>query len=57
MWNEYERRIATLEFDRDRKSMGVIVNSRSGKRSLFVKVLFPYRTHISLSLSACSILK
>ncbi|KAK9193159.1 hypothetical protein WN944_003856 [Citrus x changshan-huyou] len=37
MWNEYERRIATLEFDRDRKSMGVIVNSRSGKRSLFVK--------------------
>lgn len=37
MWNEYERRIATLEFDRDRKSMGVIVNSQLGKRSLFVK--------------------
>lgn len=37
MWNEYERRIATLEFDRDRKSMSVIVNSWSGKKSLFVK--------------------
>ncbi|KAJ0028890.1 hypothetical protein Pint_35513 [Pistacia integerrima] len=37
-WNEYEKRIATLEFDRDRKSMGVIVNSRSGKKSLLVKV-------------------
>ncbi|KAJ0088615.1 hypothetical protein Patl1_31966 [Pistacia atlantica] len=36
-WNEYEKRIATLEFDRDRKSMGVIVNSRSGKKSLLVK--------------------
>ncbi|OMP05607.1 Cation-transporting P-type ATPase [Corchorus olitorius] len=36
-WNEYERRIATLEFDRDRKSMGVIVDSKSGKRSLLVK--------------------
>ncbi|XP_022745090.1 calcium-transporting ATPase 1, endoplasmic reticulum-type-like [Durio zibethinus] len=36
-WNEYERRIATLEFDRNRKSMGVIVNSKSGRRSLFVK--------------------
>ncbi|XWS55736.1 hypothetical protein CRYUN_Cryun09bG0026100 [Craigia yunnanensis] len=36
-WNEYERRIATLEFDRDRKSMGVIVNSKSGRRSLLVK--------------------
>ncbi|GKV05742.1 hypothetical protein SLEP1_g17715 [Rubroshorea leprosula] len=36
-WNEYEPRIATLEFDRDRKSMGVIVNSSSGKKSLLVK--------------------
>ncbi|XP_021289724.1 calcium-transporting ATPase 1, endoplasmic reticulum-type-like [Herrania umbratica] len=36
-WNEYEHRIATLEFDRDRKSMGVIVNSKSGRRSLLVK--------------------
>ncbi|XVF08016.1 hypothetical protein REPUB_Repub06bG0188900 [Reevesia pubescens] len=36
-WNEYERRIATLEFDRDRKSMGVIVKSKSGRRSLLVK--------------------
>ncbi|KAK9291235.1 hypothetical protein L1049_009423 [Liquidambar formosana] len=37
-WNKIEKRIATLEFDRDRKSMGVIVNSRSGKKSLLVKV-------------------
>ncbi|XVE76292.1 hypothetical protein DITRI_Ditri12bG0160300 [Diplodiscus trichospermus] len=36
-WNEYERRIATLEFDRARKSMGVIVKSKSGRRSLLVK--------------------
>ncbi|KAE8716423.1 Calcium-transporting ATPase 2, endoplasmic reticulum-type [Hibiscus syriacus] len=36
-WNEYEHRIATLEFDRDRKSMGVIVKSKSGKRLLLVK--------------------
>ncbi|KAM1489609.1 hypothetical protein ACFXTH_032618 [Malus domestica] len=36
-WSELECRIATLEFDRDRKSMGVIVNSRSGKKSLLVK--------------------
>ncbi|KAE8690517.1 Calcium-transporting ATPase 1, endoplasmic reticulum-type [Hibiscus syriacus] len=35
-WNEYEHRIATLEFDRDRKSMGVIVKFKSG-RSLLVK--------------------
>lgn len=33
-----EQRIATLEFDRDRKSMGVIVNSSSGRKSLLVKV-------------------
>ncbi|CAN6580413.1 unnamed protein product [Malus baccata var. baccata] len=36
-WNESERRSATLEFDRDKKSMGVIVNSVSGKKSLLVK--------------------
>lgn len=36
-WNEVERRIATLEFGRDRKSMGVIVNSRCGKKTLLVK--------------------
>ncbi|KAK7337001.1 hypothetical protein VNO77_17557 [Canavalia gladiata] len=36
-WNEHDQRIATLEFDRDRKSMGVIVNSALGKKSLLVK--------------------
>ncbi|KAK4761956.1 hypothetical protein SAY87_029840 [Trapa incisa] len=36
-WNENYGRIATLEFDRDRKSMGVIVKSGSGKKSLLVK--------------------
>ncbi|KAB5520269.1 hypothetical protein DKX38_024588 [Salix brachista] len=36
-WNKMEQRIATLEFDRDRKSMGVIVNSISNKKSLLVK--------------------
>ncbi|KAH0995644.1 hypothetical protein GBA52_019508 [Prunus armeniaca] len=36
-WNEFESRVGTLEFDRDRKSMGVIVNSRSQKKSLLVK--------------------
>ncbi|XVE96795.1 hypothetical protein REPUB_Repub02eG0254000 [Reevesia pubescens] len=36
-WNKHERRIATLEFDRDRKSMGVIIKSKSGRRSLLVK--------------------
>ncbi|GMI81019.1 ARABIDOPSIS THALIANA ER-TYPE CA2+-ATPASE 1, ER-type Ca2+-ATPase 1 [Hibiscus trionum] len=36
-WNEYEHRIATLEFDRDRKSMGVIVKTKPGRRSLLVK--------------------
>ncbi|XP_048444763.1 calcium-transporting ATPase 1, endoplasmic reticulum-type [Pyrus x bretschneideri] len=37
LWNDIDRRIATLEFDRDRKSMSVIVNSGSGKNLLFVK--------------------
>ncbi|KAI8015983.1 Calcium-transporting ATPase 4, endoplasmic reticulum-type [Camellia lanceoleosa] len=36
-WKKLERRIATLEFDRDRKSMGVIVSSSSGRKSLLVK--------------------
>ncbi|XP_065868497.1 calcium-transporting ATPase 1, endoplasmic reticulum-type-like [Euphorbia lathyris] len=37
LWSKMEQRIATLEFDRDRKSMGVIVNTSSGKKSLLVK--------------------
>ncbi|KAK9049511.1 hypothetical protein SSX86_031520 [Deinandra increscens subsp. villosa] len=36
-WDKIERRIATLEFDRDRKSMGVIVSSNNVKKSLLVK--------------------
>lgn len=36
-WNEHDRRIGTLEFDRDRKSMGVIVDSAGGKKALLVK--------------------
>ncbi|KAM1777634.1 hypothetical protein ACFX11_044274 [Malus domestica] len=36
-WSEFERRIATLEFDRDKKSTGVIVNSVLGEESLLVK--------------------
>ncbi|KAL8129870.1 hypothetical protein V2J09_019025 [Rumex salicifolius] len=36
VWSKSIDRIATLEFDRDRKSMGVIVSSSSGK-SLLVK--------------------
>lgn len=36
-WNEHDRRIGTLEFDRDRKSMGVIVDSGLVKPSLLVK--------------------
>ncbi|MBA0850566.1 hypothetical protein Goshw_001615 [Gossypium schwendimanii] len=37
VWNKMVQRIATLEFDRDRKSMGVIINSSSGNKSLLVK--------------------
>ncbi|KAM7257822.1 hypothetical protein ACFE04_013563 [Oxalis oulophora] len=37
LWNNMEQRIATLEFDRDRKSMGVISESTSGKKTLLVK--------------------
>ncbi|KAG4191460.1 hypothetical protein ERO13_A07G094800v2 [Gossypium hirsutum] len=36
-WNKMEQRIVTLEFDRDRKSMGVIVNSSTGQKALLVK--------------------
>ncbi|XP_057999255.1 calcium-transporting ATPase 4, endoplasmic reticulum-type isoform X2 [Hevea brasiliensis] len=37
LWNKMDQRIATLEFDRYRKSMGVIVKSSTGKKSLLVK--------------------
>lgn len=36
-WSERERRVATLEFDRMRKSMGIIVKSNTGKNTLLVK--------------------
>jgi magnesium-transporting ATPase (P-type) len=37
-WNNAAKRVATLEFDRTRKSMGVIVKVDSGKNVLLVKV-------------------
>lgn len=37
-WNEVAQRIATLEFDRTRKSMSVIVKSKLRSNSLLVKV-------------------
>ncbi|XP_010253395.1 PREDICTED: calcium-transporting ATPase 4, endoplasmic reticulum-type-like [Nelumbo nucifera] len=37
LWNSVECRIATLEFDRDRKSMGVIATSKSNRNTLLVK--------------------
>lgn len=36
-WSEREHRVATLEFDRMRKSMGVIVKSNAGNNTLLVK--------------------
>ncbi|CAL5394833.1 unnamed protein product [Camellia sinensis] len=39
MWSKIEKWIATLEFDRDRKSMGVRVSSSSGRKPLLVKRL------------------
>ncbi|KAG2320166.1 hypothetical protein Bca52824_013379 [Brassica carinata] len=52
LWSELEQRIATLEFDRDRKSMGVMVDSSSGKKLLLVKGavenLLERSTHIQL---------
>eukprot|EP00252_Welwitschia_mirabilis_P019468 TRINITY_DN4521_c0_g1_i1.p1 TRINITY_DN4521_c0_g1~~TRINITY_DN4521_c0_g1_i1.p1 ORF type:complete len:1071 (-),score=207.93 TRINITY_DN4521_c0_g1_i1:373-3585(-) len=36
-WAKTADRIATLEFDRTRKSMGVIVRSKTGKNTLLVK--------------------
>ncbi|KAL3750735.1 hypothetical protein ACJRO7_011691 [Eucalyptus globulus] len=42
LWNKLEQRIATLEFDRDRKSMGVIANSSSAKKTLLVKGAVEY---------------
>ncbi|KAL0723726.1 hypothetical protein Bca4012_038325 [Brassica carinata] len=50
--SELEQRIATLEFDRDRKSMGVMVDSSSGKKLLLVKGavenILERSTHIQL---------
>jgi Ca2+-transporting ATPase len=55
-WNSNEKRLATLEFDRTRKSMGVIVKSKPGDNSLLVKVLlyisFPCGQYLQYSYSA-----
>ncbi|KAL0375155.1 UNVERIFIED_CONTAM: Calcium-transporting ATPase 1, endoplasmic reticulum-type [Sesamum radiatum] len=51
-WNTINSRIATLEFDRDRKSMGVIAKSTSGKRLLVkgaVENLLERSTSVQLS--------
>ncbi|KAH0876854.1 hypothetical protein HID58_064248 [Brassica napus] len=37
LWSELEQQLATLEFDRDRKSMGVMVDSSSRRKLLLVK--------------------
>lgn len=52
LWNTLEQRFATLEFDRDRKSMGVLVNSSSGNKKLLVKVcpLFSHSDFLSFPL-------
>ncbi|KAI3423614.1 Cation_ATPase_N domain-containing protein [Psidium guajava] len=42
LWNKLEQRIATLEFDHDRKSMGVIANSSSAEKILLVKGAVEY---------------
>ncbi|CAH8386660.1 unnamed protein product [Eruca vesicaria subsp. sativa] len=53
LWSELEQRLATLEFDRDRKSMGVMVDFSSGRKLLLVKVcavenVLERSTHIQL---------
>ncbi|RLN30943.1 calcium-transporting ATPase 4, endoplasmic reticulum-type-like [Panicum miliaceum] len=51
-WNNVSKRIATLEFDRMRKSMGVIVRTSSGSNALLVKgaveTLLERSSHIQL---------
>ncbi|PUZ63745.1 hypothetical protein GQ55_3G092100 [Panicum hallii var. hallii] len=51
-WNNVAKRIATLEFDRMRKSMGVIVRTSSGSNALLVKgaveTLLERSSHIQL---------
>ncbi|CAD6334825.1 unnamed protein product [Miscanthus lutarioriparius] len=51
-WNNVAKRIATLEFDRTRKSMGAIVKTSSGSNALLVKgaveTLLERSSHIQL---------
>ncbi|KAG2616040.1 calcium-transporting ATPase 1, endoplasmic reticulum-type-like [Panicum virgatum] len=51
-WNNVAKRIGTLEFDRMRKSMGVIVRTSSGNNALLVKgaveTLLERSSHIQL---------